>query len=1619
MPSIRSGTQSADSAAEVGIVMLTLWGIGLVSLGRLFDQLVQWGTQSSDRTVILLVAGLLTVVVGLLVGQWLVRRLFGTLVHLWVWLVGTARDIFVDTWRRWRTSRPAGDDAMEPEREYLRVRPTSAEYDPNTLVTALERLNSQHRQTELSFPWRSSPDDALEVIAATEGADDGIEFYIGGEVALDRLAGALPYQRCGFDVDHVQLHPAHLLASAADDPETASPTSEPTGVDIDADTGSTGSSAGGTVSDPEVVSDGAGRPAEPIPVTEQATIDPEQPDGADADAPSEQPTPAPDDGRGEQSSRFDGNLTEALLAQWADQGREPVVYRLNTTGNRQNDWMMAGSGLTELVTAPADGPTASGAVQSGTHPWMPILRTLADFEGPAMAHVTFRSFRTWEHQVDRRQGSLEAHRDTLGQVISNWVFDAILGSDHYDSDDRHRHRHSRSHSRSKTQRRGHDRSSTHSPTSSRQTRKTPRMTQGNRRRFDHLEATDPHTTFVANVRLAALPTAEQSREDVAATLRELWADLDHLEGDYYQLASPPSSLGERLAGLLRVQGARHRQRLRRLCRRKVVTPVFGHTRHNSRKWWPDLVCSADELAAWTAIPSTAALPDQVTEHLPHRPAHTDPHEGLPPAIRDRYVGPDVAGVRLGYLLTDDGGPALDEPFNVPVQDQRHHSLALGGTGTGKSTDAGDRASQYPDETRGPTIIFTGPGANIGRYTMRALAARHGLDWLEEHVHWFPVPSVVPGVAPLNLESVWARGDIHERWDAVTEIRDRLVAILRGLMNGEAYDEAQWSKRVINRCIEAAFDPEYWEQNAPVPSRPGPDACQFEHIRAVLDRLAEAGQSDAVPPPQLSTDDDQTFERVLDFSDPVFGNIIGGAYGRLDTIADDRRRRLLFASREPEFEFGEILDSDDVYVFDLSALQDEPQQLMALTLVTLLNNALQSAHSRGWLQKQPDDYLVNVVIDEAAFVAGSDYFTQLLAEGRNYRIGLDLSTQYLEQFADEVDTSAMRNVIANTDTKLVGTHMPSDRLAEVLQPEGLDVTEVRQQVRDLPEAHRVALLPRQIETERPQLLTLHRGPLPAWHPDSDATPFDEQAFEATLDRIRERTQEQYGVTDEVRDGVYEGWDSTLVGEVAVEDGADRPLEVVMAEAIRTVQLQQNVREANGWIDIEPVDEELVSRLADDALEEQGYGVLPKVRKGSDLVEVDLQTAEDEEGHRVVTRLTAEGEDAAAPDTGQGQVAGGEDHDDALLAIEDALTACGFSVQIITQDGTDQPDALATHPAVESTFSIEAETTTYERPAKVLENLAKAQRAGHIPLFVVTGDDTEVSSRDVAQRVANILAEPVNQLASGETRLYTRDDPITVDGGDDAEELIAARPATGDSRETRWVQHDGEFVLESADGTEHARVTDIDTLSKTQVPAVYTQDEAADTYTVMTPGELPTIYESRDAFEADWVPIKRPFLPEDDLPVPDYTEYSYAIVMLDVEENEAAATIYDPIDETSRPLDTLLADVEAGVLEPAVPAASAADRNDAEAKHTAGDDTYGVGAFVASHVTGVDDGVVAVADVYGAYTEFALRNGYEVQSDTRFTQALKEHVNVESKRKYLDGDTRRCYLGIELVDDASSE
>lgn len=1496
------------------------------------EHVIQWAIQSPEHLVVLIVGGIAALVVSVYVLVTLIRWGTRTCFRLTVWLGATAWDVAADRVHRLRPRRwlPPGQsdttqstDSTRPTpteltREYLRIRPTSAEYDPETLVMALEDLHETHHASEIRLPVLGGDRADYEVLAATTGAAEGVEFYVGGSVDIDHLARLLPYRKCGFDVDRVTTHPARLL-----DPRI----SDAPGVDTPA-LPAAGSPGDSPATHPETAADGGA-----------TTLDGTPPPPTD-DAPGHAPSP-----------------TAGLLDHLVDCGREPVVYRYNTTGARGNDWMLRLPGLTELFGPRGEDGSRPG--QTTTHPLTAIVETLDDLPAPCVYQVTWRSFRTWRTQADRRERRLEKRRDTLGQRIAHAIDQLLEELEGPPPRERghttsHRTRHTRDDRHG-----GHTRSTqryrpppaNHSRSTRRSSDREIPLSREEQDRLEEIAVAEPSTSAVANVRVAAVPTAEGSRDEIARTLRGLWQTIEHRDGKYYQLAAPPGERTDRLTGLLGVRGARHRQRLRRLCNRTVKTPVLGHTRFNPRRWWPDLVCTYDELAVWTAIPSTSSLPESVTDHLTHRPAHTDAQQTLTPALRQSYVAPGP-GVTIATLLADDRQADPTKPVSLQGRDLYRHVLTLGMTGVGKTTDQAQRAAAAATSTDGPTIILTGPGANVGRYTMRALAADEGCEWLEEHVHWFPFPAVMPGLTVLDVEDMAARHpDLVDRWDAVEQVRDYLLGVLRQVLGFEYFDRAPRSVQLIQELVMLAFDPEHWYDNTADPRRRSPDRCRFSHLTTALAELAAAGPPNGNRrrrPRSSRPDYDRSLAELLEADPETFHNVINGAHTRLNAIANYDQRLMLFDNTESRCSFSELLDSDDVFIFDLSTLEPDAQQLMTLLLVIQLYDALQA--NRGDLQGRPEDYMVNLVVDEAAHLVGFEYLSTLLAQGRNHRLAMDLATQFAEQVEEQADREAFLNLLNNTGTKLLATHNLDDDVAKHLQPEGMTEAEVRQQVRDLPEAHRLLLLPPQPDAERPQALTVHRGDLPRWHPDADATPFEEATFEATLEAIRERTAAAYGLPDEVREGVRSGWDRpSLPAEVQHALGLERDTDVDGALALMAahVQSERGLREVNGWVAGPAVTERLDAWLEhaapadgedtdaqDDTLVRDAQGLL-EAATDSPYLECApaAAVAEVPRDEGIVVCLTDPGEEVVAEleSSGTAGAAGGDAHDELLDRAAATLIRAGFEVTVVEQVGQSAPDARAIHPDVEWPLFVEVERTTRHRPHKVLQNLARAQDQGAVPLFVLEAGEDEATALDPAAKVGGILDEPVNTVrevdGGTETVFYNHtNEQLTFDGGASAGGATAVRPTTGadDARRSVWVRtQSGAYVLRdrvASTDTEYIRVSDYDAISRTDVPAYVTHNPKTGERTVHESGDTYT-YETTAAFQDDWVAIKEPFVPARKLPVPEYDRDTYAICIVTREsalpgsDGGTAGGIHLYEDGDVQPIDNLVEALAAGDVRPA--------------------------------------------------------------------------------------------------------
>jgi hypothetical protein len=315
-------------------------------------------------------------------------------------------------------------------------------------------------------------------------------------------------------------------------------------------------------------------------------------------------------------------------------------------------------------------------------------------------------------------------------------------------------------------------------------------------------------------------------------------------------------------------------------------------------------------------------------------------------------------------------------------------------------------------------------------------------------------------------------------------------------------------------------------------------------------------------------------------------------------------------------------------------------------------------------------------------------------------------------------------------------------------------------------------------------------------------------------------------------------------------------------------------------------------------------------------------------------------------------------------------------------------------------------------------------GHVPLFVVAGDD-EDTGLATARRIERILDEPVRRLEGDVTEFYNRDAAVSFNGGAPTEGgVTAVRPTTGDSRRTIWTHQDGEYILTDAMATEHARLPDIAMASKDRFPAVYSYDRATGEYTVHETGETHH-YESKAAFRDDWVKVKQPFVPEHELPVPDYARDSYAIMILGTDDDTGSAAtdivrLYHHGETTPlATIDDVLSSLATGVDHAEVPDVPAPDPEAVDETTHVDDTVYDdedtfLESFVETRVIPADGNYLPVAEAYAAYASAAAEHEIPVRNTSWFSQKLSEHIEIDRTRKRIDGTPTRCYVGLDLVE-----
>ncbi|MFC6723483.1 conjugal transfer protein [Halobium palmae] len=1432
-------------------------------------------------------------------------------------------------------------------REYLRVTPTSESLPVTEIPQVLASLHKLTTTASPSLAQKLNPLHStrplhFEFLALSEGADEPVEFYYGADEHLDTLAKRLQsIYPSTFDIERVEVDLASKLIQPAEYTQEEF-------VDRLNEDGIHYEFASDEQPDPPAGPAGERSTDESVPNKTDSVAD-----GGTAPASNEQYLIEHEDGAialaAPDTLSADQPLTTlakptvtsngTVLARPALETVSPVGVQWYGNATREEDWMT-------VLT-----PFAEDATDSLTTPDQPgdslasLVDHLIEAEHPIAFQVVFQRKPDWTSDAEVRKENLIDGRDTFFQELVG----PLLETNAQPSD-----------------------------------RSERQLSEPVKQRVERITAKTPKRTFTANVRALAVPVDDDAAEDLDARMEALRPVFDPLDGPFYGIE------GQRL----RNKG--FRQATKEKHARKVLTRLVNRDLDTGRgEKRPELVLNGNELAHFIIAPSSKQLTVEGTrgtraEQQSRNPLPR-PHQDLMRQFRE--------GMAIGHALDENGEPEK-QPTALPPSVLPTHYGRFGTTGSGKSKALINDILSLYENTDGPVILIDPKGDGMSQNYMRAHARRFGTTDLEENVVHFPMPDVLPGFSFFDLEPSMENG--RRREDAVQRKADHYEEILKLVMGTDRYERATVAPTLIKTLIKALFDEEHGRENGMY--RESTDYFAHRQLEHIVDQLWEAGPpNENLAEAPRSSDEEvvRTIRRQLQLDPNTFANVMGGVGNRLAYISQDTHLRQIFNNTENQFDFRDVLDENTVILFDLGDLRDEAARIMTGVILTNLDDALKER--KRDLKQYPDDYVTNLLVDEAASVVVSDIMNDLLEKGRSFRLSVGLSMQFPEQMEAEGGRKVYLNALNNIGSSLVGKINVDRELAQAMAHEEMDPVDFANRIRSLPRGEWIASLPSPTFGETgPYPFSVKPLPIPAGHPESESPMDDreEDRFENSLSAIHEWANDEFGVPET-------GIASSERSPEAVQEilgTTNQDLDQALAKTIRIIQLRNGVRDENGWVAVEDVDAELRACFERVDSDPPDYNVLADIRERSRLLDVDLDAAADE----LLVHLTDVGETAAAPDTGDTRASGNEAHDAVLLEIEAALTTLGFRVTILTQDGNERPDAKATHPDLDETFAIEAETTTPENPVKVLTNLKKAQDAGNIPLFVVRPGETDIYW---AERVEQILSPPVQQLANGETRFYTHDGHITFSGGATEQGgVTAVRPTAGetDSRRTVWTREDDELVLRDGDGTEYTRLSTLADVSKDRVPAIYSYDHAADEYVVYEQGEQ-HVYSSKDAFETDWVRIKKPFVPEAELLTPDYGSESYAIVILPNEdepvvytdgETHSVETLFETVTSSG---DGGVADQKSGTAQQteASPIDDIVDDPDAVIER-----------FADLHLNEDTESTVAAGDVYKRYEQWAKRNDIEPDTKSWFARRLSNHVTFKRTTQRENGDPVRYYEGLAL-------
>jgi hypothetical protein len=581
-------------------------------------------------------------------------------------------------------------------------------------------------------------------------------------------------------------------------------------------------------------------------------------------------------------------------------------------------------------------------------------------------------------------------------------------------------------------------------------------------RIEEIEAVNARQSFDVNARAVAFGSESTPPAGVLDDLSGMFSEVGRTT---YQLRTgvygPDSADAGALLEAIEARTVKGFTRGRRLERSLDIDLPFTSTIQ------PRIVADPTTAGNFCLV-GGADLSEDARRAIGTRPGERTGQPLPPESVLDRYREP---GYALGIPQTGDRDRDREsDPIALPPTLQRRHMLVVGQTGSGKSILGVNGLLSNHAATEGATVIIESKDGRMADDYERAHYATYGtLD----DVYRFDAERLAPAEPFFDVTRQQESG--FERSQAVEDVADHLEELLRTVMGAERFDTATTSPRIIEAVTKALFDPVH-----------GTDQFSLADLQQRTNRFHETG----FEPPVVNERLARTLREIAGNSEDTFIEIMNAATRRIEEVTLDSRVAPLFdyvpgddgpGDAEP-FDWRARLDEDCVIILDTSALRTEPQRIVTLVVLSHLWSALQrrdyERRQRGADSEPP---LVNVHIEEAAEIATSDLFSELLKKGRSFGVALTLSMQYPGQLR-EANPTVYENALNNVGTVVTGRVEHDRALAERLATDDMPPEAVANRLRGLAPGEWLVSLPSEYGVDPPRPFQLTSLPLPPGHPD---------------------------------------------------------------------------------------------------------------------------------------------------------------------------------------------------------------------------------------------------------------------------------------------------------------------------------------------------------------------------------------------------------------------------------------------------------------------------------------------------------------------------------------------------------